>query len=309
MVSKSIARIGRILPESFRVNLDRRLASTRMAFTAEEFAGLSLLLSLFLSALAGAVAALFLSPVFFMLFPVLFPVLFLLLVWAIPYQRAKKRAAELERELPDALRHMASVLRAGVGVEEALTEVSRSKYGALSEEFGRIVAEVKKGRSLASAILAFGKRSFSPLCERTSRLIVEGVERGAGLADVLEAVATDALEVRSIQRERISVTTQQVLFLMVVSVMASPFVIGLALSITSMGGPTMGGASGMVAQLSFPVTVYTAIQAFISGLAVGIIRYGSASKGLRYSVLFVPMAVLIMRVSGLAVRFITPLSA
>jgi flagellar protein FlaJ len=306
MVSKSIARLGRLLPESFRVNLDRRLASTRMAFTAEEFAGLSLLLSLFLSLFAGVMGALLLSPAMFFLFPALFPVLFLVLVWAVPYQKARKRAAELERELPDALRHMASVLRAGVGIEEALTEISKSKYGALSEEFGRVVAEVKKGRSLASALLAFGKRSFSPLCERTSRLIVEGVERGAGLADVLEAVATDVIEVRAIQRERVAVTTQQVLFLMVVSVMAAPFVIGLALSITSIGG-VAGKTTGLAAELSLPVTIYTAIQAFISGLAVGIIRYGSASKGMRYSVLFVPMAVLILRGSGLALKFIAPI--
>jgi flagellar protein FlaJ len=304
MVAKNIARLGRLLPESFRVNLDRRLASTRMAFTAEEFAGLSLLLSLSLSLLAAVAVALFLSPALVLLFPVLFPTLFLTLVWAVPYQKAKKRAAELERELPDALRHMASVLRAGVGVEEALTEISKSKYGALSEEFGRVVAEVKKGRSLVNALLAFGKRSFSPLCERTSKLITEGVERGAGLADVLEAVATDAIEVRAIQRERVAVTTQQVLFLMVVSVMAAPFVIGLALSITGMGGG--GTKGGITAQLALPVTIYTAIQAFISGLAVGIIRYGSASKGVRYSALFVPMAVLIMRASGFALRFIAP---
>jgi flagellar protein FlaJ len=305
MVSKRIAQLGRLLPESFRINLDRRLASTRMAFTAEEFAGLSLLLSLFLSALAGVMGGILFSPVLFLSFPALFPVLFLVLVLVIPYQRAKKRAAELERDLPDALRHMASVLRAGVGVEEALTEISKSKYGALSEEFGRVVAEVKKGRSLASALLAFGKRSFSPLCERTARLIVEGVERGAGLADVLDAVATDAIEIRAIQRERIAVTTQQVLFLMVVSVLAAPFVIGLALSITTIGvGPQKGG--GVTAQLSLPVTIYIAIEAFISGLAVGIIRYGSAGKGLRYSFLFVPMAVLIVKASGMALRFIAP---
>jgi flagellar protein FlaJ len=306
MVAKNIARLGRLLPESFRVNLDRRLASTRMAFTAEEFAGLSLLLSLFLSLLAAvAAAALFLSPALLLLFPALFPTLFLTLVWAVPYQKAKKRAAELERELPDALRHMASVLRAGVGVEEALTEISKSKYGALSEEFGRVVAEVKKGRSLVNALLAFGKRSFSPLCERTSKLITEGVERGAGLADVLEAVATDALEVRAIQRERVAVTTQQVLFLMVVSVMAAPFVIGLALSITSMGGGP-GTKGNVTAQLTLPVTIYTAVQAFICGVAVGIIRYGSASRGMRYSALFIPVAVLIVRASGLALKFIAP---
>ncbi|MEM2192537.1 MAG: type II secretion system F family protein, partial [Candidatus Hadarchaeales archaeon] len=122
---------------------------------------------------------------------------------------------------------MASTLRAGVSIDGALEDIAKSKYGELSKEFQRVLNEVSKGRTLESALLALARRSQSPLYDRAFRLIVEGIERGAALANVLEAVANDTKEIHAIQRERKTLTTQQVMFLFAVALFACPFITGL----------------------------------------------------------------------------------
>ena len=287
IVTRMAALAKRVFPEKFLGNLDHRLESTKIALAAEEYVGIALLLTIVLCAAVGIAGVLLRLTLLFLLVPIVAIVAFPALTIWLPRYLAQRRAAELERSLPDALRQMASTMRAGVGIDATLDDIVKSKYGELSKEFGRVVTEVKRGRTLESALLALARRSNSPLYDRSFRLIVEGVERGAALANVLDAVAGDAKEVHAIQRERRTATRQQVMFLFAVALFAVPFVVGLTVGIGgfSIGfGPVTGG--GLPPEMGTIAMAYVAIQAFICGLAVGVIQYGQMSKGLGYSIPF-----------------------
>ncbi|MDI6642638.1 MAG: type II secretion system F family protein [Candidatus Hodarchaeaceae archaeon] len=303
------AFVKRVFPEKFLANLDRRLESTKIALTAEEYVGITMLATIVLCVAVGFIGVLLRLPIPpLLLVPFVAVVAFPALTLFVPRYLAQRRAAELERMLPDVLRQMASTLRAGVGIDATLDDIVKSKYGALSDEFDRVVTEIKKGRTLESALLALARRSNSPLYERAFRLIVEGIERGAALASVLDAVAGDIKEVHAIQRERKSTTTQQVMFLYAVALFAVPFIVGLTVGVggISIGAGPVTGGGGLPPEMSTIAMAYIIIQAFICGLAVGVIRYGQMSKGLGYSIPFMVAGVIVFFLAQTIIRGMAP---
>ena len=302
LTTRMAAFVKRVFPEKFLRNLDYKLESTKIALSAEEYVGLALFATIILCIAVGFISALFTLPVPpLLLVPIVAIVAFPALILWVPRYLAQRRAAELERVLPDALRQMASTLRAGVGIDETLEDIVKSNYGELSREFDRVVTEVKRGRTLESALLALARRSHSPLYERAFRLIVEGIERGAALASVLDAVAGDIKEIHAVHRERRSSTTQQVMFLFAVALFAVPFIVGLT---SGIGG--IAALGGLPAEMITIAMIYIVIQAFICGLAVGVIRYGQMSKGLGYSILFMIVAAIVFSLARVIIGGMAP---
>jgi flagellar protein FlaJ len=305
--------VKRAFPEKFLVSLDRRLASTKIALAAEEYVSVCLLVATVLCIAVGILGTLFAVPLPpFLLVPLVALVAFPALLLWLPGQLAARRADELERTLPDVLRQMASTLRAGVSIDAALEDIAKSKYGELSREFERVVSEVKRGRTLENALLALARRAHSPLYDRAFHLIVEGIERGAALANVLEAVAGDIKEVHAAHRERKTTTTQPIMFLYAVALFACPFIIGLTVGVggievkigrmAEVAGEAAGtGGGGLPPEMATIAMAYVMIQAFICGLAVGVIRYGKMSKGLGYSIVFLIASAVVFSIAQMII--------
>ncbi len=299
VLKKMAAFAKRVFPEKFLQSLNRRLESTKIALAAEEYVGVALLATILVGVTAGFMGILLNFPLPAPLLAIIVAVAtFPALTIGVPYYLAQRRAAELESVLPDALRQMASTLRAGVGIDAAMDDIVKSKYGTLSDEFDRVVTEIRRGRTLDNALLALARRSNSPLYERAFHLIVEGIERGGALANVLDAVSTDIKETHAIQRERRAATMQQVLFLLAVALFAVPFIVGLTVAVTGIQvgrGPVTG--SGLPAEMSTIAMMYIVIQALICSLAVGVIRYGKMLKGLTFAVPFVMVSAVVFYVA------------
>jgi len=303
IVGRTAAVVKRIFPQKFLDSTERRLRSTNIALAAEEYIGITIFAIVGICLVVGVVSVLIALPV-----PA--PLLILLVVLAmfpaltvgIPYYLAQRRAAELERMLPDVLRQIASTLRAGIGIDEALEDIAKLKYGALSQEFERAVMEIRRGRQLNSALLALAHRSNSLLFERAFGLIVEGIERGAALADVLDAVSADIREVHTIQRERKTATTQQLLFLLATTLIAAPLIMGLTVAI---GEGLMKASTKAILPdgMSIIIFLFVVIQAVISSLAVGVVRYGQMMKGVTFSIPFVAVATCMFYIARFLVSF------
>lgn len=108
--------------------------------------------------------------------------------------RAKARVARLTEELPTVLEFLALCLSAGEGLPDALRRVGAAGSGELSGELRGVTLAVNTGSSLADALGECAQRLQIPPLTRAVDQIVAALERGAPLAGVLQAQASDARE-------------------------------------------------------------------------------------------------------------------
>lgn len=108
--------------------------------------------------------------------------------------RAKARVSRLADEMPTVLEFFALCLSAGEGPLDALRRVAKAGSGELSHELRSVVLAVSTGSGLAEALSAAAQRLQIPSFSRVVDQIVAALERGAPLASVLQAQASDARE-------------------------------------------------------------------------------------------------------------------
>ena len=108
--------------------------------------------------------------------------------------RAKARLARLTEELPTVLEFLALCLSAGEGLPDAIRRVAAAGSGELSGELRAVILAVNTGSSLADALGECAHRLQIPALTRATDQIVAALERGAPLAAVLQAQASDARE-------------------------------------------------------------------------------------------------------------------
>ena len=207
---------------------------------------------------------------------------------SIPITFRQNRIAAIEKSLPDVLKHMGLVLKAGGTSESALDEVAdEESYGPLGADLRKAVYRMRRGQTFEDVLKQCAEESGSLLLRRVVSIIVDAKKAGAGLADVLFAIADDAKDLLQIQRERISRTTMHVIFIVVSSMLIAPFIFGFVLSVINYIAVNMmmalpGSKPMDMCGLGTIFTAFLVIQAAISTLILGIIRYGRLMKYILY---------------------------
>ena len=111
-----------------------------------------------------------------------------------------KRQNQILRELPETLDLLTISVEAGLGLDQALEVVTKRRTGPLSDEIRIYLEEVKLGKDRNEALKAIGKRTgLDELVSFTSSL-VQAMEFGVSIAQVLRIQAD---EVRTRRRQRI----------------------------------------------------------------------------------------------------------
>jgi archaeal flagellar protein FlaJ len=115
----------------------------------------------------------------------------------LPNIKKGSRSNEASRELPFALRQMATELRAGIGMHDSMRSVALSGYGPLSEEFARALEEIKYGETTEKALVDMSDRINSEGLRRAVYQITRTLSSGGDLAKTLNVIAEDtAYELR-----------------------------------------------------------------------------------------------------------------
>ena len=108
-----------------------------------------------------------------------------------PKIKEKHMYDDLNFELPYALRHMATELKAGKGLHDTLLTISLANYGSLSIEFKRVLKEIKYGKSSEDALMEMSKRVSSDGLSRATHQIIGTLRVGGNLANSLTLIAED----------------------------------------------------------------------------------------------------------------------
>jgi flagellar protein FlaJ len=114
-----------------------------------------------------------------------------IIVLMIPKQRAIARGNAVSIELPFALRHMSTELRAGIGLYRTLQAVASSDYGALSEEFARVITEVEEGTDTKDALRHLALRTQSRALRNAIIQIIRALKTGGNLSESMSEIAED----------------------------------------------------------------------------------------------------------------------
>ncbi|MCD1268562.1 type II secretion protein F [Microbacterium sp. MEC084] len=108
--------------------------------------------------------------------------------------QARARTARIADELPTVLEFLALCLAAGEGILDSLRRVGAVGSGELTAELRAVVLDVGTGSSLPDALAAMSRRLQVPALSRAVEHIVAALDRGAPLAQALQAQASDARE-------------------------------------------------------------------------------------------------------------------
>ncbi len=108
-----------------------------------------------------------------------------------PKIKEQRNYSDINTELPYALRHMGIELKSGKGLHDALITIKNADYGSLSEEFNRVLEEVKFGKSTEDSLLEMSHRVKSEGLSRAIHQIISTLRVGGNLSNSLDIIAKD----------------------------------------------------------------------------------------------------------------------
>jgi len=221
----------------FFKGLSDDLFKANMRIAPERYVALMIGMSLIVGVSTFIAIWLLISP-FLALLVGLVAFMFTLIVGRIqPRSRAKARFNEINRVIPYALRHMATQLSSGIGLPETMTSVSQADYGALSEEFGRVIRDMHAGISTDEALSAMDRRVESEALQRAIRQVQRTMRTGGDLAKILGALADEtAFDLRMGLRDYVQSLNMLTMIYMFVSAVIPAMLIVMMLVTGFMGG-------------------------------------------------------------------------
>ena len=145
---------------------------------------LSIRLFLVLLIITGLLTVLFgfeISVIFIVLVSI---TIFFIIYW--PKIANSKKYDDLNQD-----RHMGTELKSGKGLHDTLITISRSNYGSLSDEFNRVLEEIRYGKSTEESLYLLSNRVKSDGLSRAVHQIVGTLRVGGNLANSLNVIAED----------------------------------------------------------------------------------------------------------------------
>lgn len=306
--------------------LDKRLKTAGMGLEVEAFAGymalnvviIGLVLALILfvyppsyGALSKATGYVFGSPLpDFIIFP-----LILVLALVVTYLtavtllssylilRSETRGQKLEVALPDFLVLVASNIKAGMTLDQAMWYSAKPEFGLLSVEVKKIIKSSFSGESLEDALVKLSQRFDSRVFSRTINLIKQASSTGGELTEVLERTAQDVRNTTIMKKEIAASLVLYEIFVLFAAIVGTPFLFAVATKLITVfekispqlpAGGQIGGTFGNLGGMQFSGPIITSqeffwfsmptmfVTALIASFIVSIIRTGRKGEGLKY---------------------------
>lgn len=253
-------------PASFFGDIQESLYKANILMPASKYIAISVGVGVILGAVIALLSAVLLQTLIGVTGWVLGALLFaptfivtILIAKIYPNSKVKGRSDAFGREMPFALRHMATQLSSGSGLLETMRSVSVSDYGVLSEEFKKAILEIERGATIEEAFERMNIRIESPGLKKASRQIASTLRTGGNLANTLKIIAEEvATEMRMKLKDFIQVLNTFSLMYMFITVVAPVLITTLviAMGIAMKGMPLTPDVMWLLYVAFFGVAIY-----------------------------------------------------
>lgn len=219
-----------------------------------------------------------------------------------------QRKKEIERVFPDFLQLTAANINAGMPIDRALWFAIRPRFGILANEMESVAKATMVGENLSHALIDFADKYDSLTVKRSINLLLEGLESGGEIGDLLVKVANNIRDTEIIRKEMASSVTTYVIFILFATLGAAPFLFGLTTELivimqTIIGdiniGQNMqsfGGISSMLATSgeSISLTDYKifaianiCMSSIFASILISVIEKGNATEAIKKAPLYI----------------------
>ncbi len=226
--------------------------------------------------------------------------------------RIYRRTRELEDVLPDFLQLASANIAAGMPIDRALWYSIRPSFGVLAKEMEEVAKATMSGEDLETSLVKFTQRYESVLLKRSISILIEGLRSGGELADLLNKIALNIDEIKIMKKEMAANVTTYAIFIIAAAVAIAPALFALATQLLSIivkitGSLDLSSTSSMFALGPAVVghfTVFCYVMLVVSSAfgasIVSVIRNGNVLEGIKSIPLYALVAIVIYKVSALA---------
>lgn len=141
-------------------------------------------------------------------FGILFSILLLCVPWYLVRRRAEIRRLQIEDQLADAMVALASAIKAGLSLGQALEILADQCPRPICEEFRQMVGEYQMGKPLERVLVETRDRLKSENFALFAAAMQASRESGGRLNETVERIAQSVMELQRLERKIISETAQ-----------------------------------------------------------------------------------------------------
>ncbi len=228
----------------------------------------------------------------------------------IVYQRTR----ELEDVLDQYLGLVSENMKGGLSVEQAMWKSTRPEFGTLNREINLISKRVATGEEVSDALRELTLKYNSPMLRRSFNLIVEAMEGGGTLTELLDRIVANIKETKLLKEEMVAANTNYMIFISVIVLIVAPLLFSLSYQLLAIfTGLTseLGGSMGTSA-ISMPfkfgdlalnprdfisfARAALATTATCSAMIVSMVSRGDIRGGLKYLPIYVLISLLMFTI-------------
>jgi len=218
-----------------------------------------------------------------------------------------RRVSRIEAEFPAMVRDISLSVKSGMTLKGAMSMAAGGQYGALTKAIKQMDNMISWGVSFDDALLHFARKYPTPLIRRTVFTLIEASRMGGQLGEILEGVATDVEETKTLEKRRSSETKPYLMvcyisyfvFLVVILIMSYVFLPMMKEAAEATSGAALPSGVGQFAVSDADLAKYNmlffhalVIQGFFAGIVTGKMGEGKVVAGLKHSVFFIIVAVI-----------------